>query len=43
LILEGVQNGFAWSMAISQESGDMSLTIAGGGGGYVVVGSCIAM
>ena len=43
LILEGVQNGFAWSMAISQESGQMSLTIAGGGGGYVVMGSCMAM
>lgn len=43
LMLEGVQNGFAWSMAISQESGDMSLTIAGGGGGYVVLGSCMAM
>jgi hypothetical protein len=43
LILGGIQNDFAWSMAISQESGDMSLTIAGGGGGYVVVGSCMAM
>ena len=43
LILQGIQNGFAWSMAISQESGDMSLAIAGGGAGLVVFGSCMAM
>jgi hypothetical protein len=40
LLLQGVQNGFGWTMTISQESGDMSLTIAGKGAGFVVFGTC---
>lgn len=43
LILQGIQNGVAWSATISQENGDMSLAIAGGGAGLVVFGSCMVM
>ena len=43
LILQGIQNGLAWSAAISQESGDMSLAIAGGGAGMVVFGTCMGL
>jgi hypothetical protein len=40
LLLQGVQNGFGWTMTISQESGDMALTIAGKQAGFVVFGTC---
>ena len=40
LMLQGVQNGFGWTMMISQDSGDMTLTIAGKGAGFVVFGNC---
>ena len=40
LLLQGVQNGFGWTMTISQESGDMALTIAGRQAGFVVFGTC---
>ena len=40
LLLQGVQNGYGWTMTISQESGDMALTIAGKQAGFVVFGTC---
>lgn len=40
LILQGVQRGLGWSMAITQESGEMALTAAGGQVAYVVFGAC---
>lgn len=43
LILQGIQNGYGWSMAISLESGDMSLAITGGGAGVVVFGTCMGL
>ncbi len=43
LILQGIQNGYGWSMAISLESGDMSLAITGGGAGMVVFGTCMGL
>jgi hypothetical protein len=43
LILQGVQGGYGWSMAISQETGAMSLTIADDGVGAVVFGTCMGL
>jgi hypothetical protein len=40
LLLQGVQSGFGWTMTISQESGEMVLTIAGEGAGFVIFGTC---
>lgn len=43
LILQGVQNGYGWSMAISEGTGSMSLAIAGDGAGVVVFGTCMGL
>jgi len=43
LILQGAQNGFGWSMAISEGTGAMSLAIAGDGAGVVVFGTCMGL
>jgi hypothetical protein len=43
LVLQGVQAGHGWSMAISRVTGSMSLTIAGDGSGFVVFGTCTAL
>ncbi len=43
LILQGVQGGYGWSVAISQATGAMSLTIADDGVGAVVFGTCMAL
>ena len=40
LILQGIQNGNAWSLTVSQESGVMSLAIAGDGAAVVAFGVC---
>jgi hypothetical protein len=40
LILQGVQNGRGWSMSISGETGDMTLTVAADRAGHVVFGAC---
>jgi hypothetical protein len=40
LILQGVQEGNAWSMAVSQETGIMSLTISGDQAAIVAFGVC---
>jgi hypothetical protein len=40
LILQGIQNGNAWSLTVSQESGVMSLAIAGDGTAVVAFGVC---
>jgi hypothetical protein len=37
---QGVQDGFCWTMTISQESGKTVLTIAGEGAGFVIFGTC---
>jgi hypothetical protein len=43
LVLQGVQAGHGWTMAISRGTGAMSLTIAGDGSGFVVFGTCTAL
>jgi hypothetical protein len=35
-----VQNGRGWSMSISGETGDMTLTVAADRAGHVVFGAC---
>jgi len=41
LILQGVEGGYVWSMAVSQTSGAMSLTISDDAVGVVVFGICM--
>lgn len=40
LILQGVQGGLGWSMAIAQDGGKMALTAAGEQVGFVIFGAC---
>ena len=39
-ILQGAENGRAWSMVIGQMTGDMTAAIAGDGTGFVLFGVC---
>lgn len=41
LILQGVEGGYVWSMAVSQATGAMSLTISDDTVGVVVFGTCM--
>jgi len=41
LILQGVENGRAWSMVITGATGKMALTISGDQVGFVIFGACI--
>ena len=43
LLLQGMQNGNAWSMAVTQATGDMSLSIVSHGVGFVVFGHCTGL
>lgn len=43
LVLQGVQLGHGWSMAISQETGAMSLAVVGAEIGFVVFGTCTTL
>ena len=40
VILQGVESGLGWSMAITQETGKMALTASGDQIGFVVFGAC---
>lgn len=40
LALVGVENDIVWSILITETSGDMLLTAAGDGTGYIAFGSC---
>jgi hypothetical protein len=42
LLLQGIQRGHAWSAAILQDSGALSLAIAGEGGAVAAFGFCAA-
>jgi hypothetical protein len=42
LILQGIQNGNGWSLTVAQESGAMSLAIAGDGAAIIAFGVCQA-
>ena len=43
LILQGVENGRGWSMAISEKTGRATLTVAGDEIAYTVFGACTAL
>lgn len=38
--LQGVEDDFVWSMLIAQETGSMTLTLAGEDIGFIVFGAC---
>lgn len=40
LILQGVQNGRGWSMVIPEDTGKMTLSVAGNNVGFFVSGAC---
>jgi hypothetical protein len=40
-ILQGAENGRAWSVVIDQTSGRMSGSIADGGGAFAIFGACL--
>ncbi len=40
LVLQGVEAGRAWSLAIDHASGDLVLTVSGDDTGFVVFGEC---
>ena len=42
VLLLGVEDGLAWTLAIERETGRMHGTLSGRGGAYVLVGSCTA-
>jgi hypothetical protein len=41
LILQGVQNGKAWSMVITEATGKMTLTASDDQAGFVIFGACM--
>jgi hypothetical protein len=41
LMLQGVEHGRAWSMAIKQATGNATVTVAGEQEGFIVFGACI--
>ena len=41
--VENVDDGLAWSMAISKKTGKVVLSAAGDGVAYVVFGTCVAV
>lgn len=43
LLLGGSERGFAWSLAIDLESGDMSATLTDRDGAFVLHGACTAL
>ena len=40
LILQGVQNGRGWSIAVAEDTGKLTATSSGGLGGFVIFGAC---
>jgi len=40
LIMQGVQNGRGWSIAIAEDTGKMTATASSGVGGFVIFGAC---
>ena len=43
LILQGVENGHGWGMAIGQTDGRMTTTITGETGSFIIFGACTAL
>jgi len=42
-ILQGVENDRGWSLAVDQESGHFSLSVAGKDLGFMILGACTAL
>jgi hypothetical protein len=42
LLLQGTELGFAWSIALDKDTGQMSATLVNGDGAYVLFGACTA-
>jgi hypothetical protein len=42
LLLQGTELGFAWSIALDKETGQMSATLVDRNGAYVLFGACTA-
>ena len=40
LVVQGGQNGRAWSMTVTEETGKMSATISTEGEGFIIFGAC---
>ena len=40
LILQGVEQGYGWSMTVTQATGKMALTVAGDRAAFVIFGAC---
>ena len=40
LLLQGVELGYAWTLALDQEDGSLSATLVGRDGAFVLFGSC---
>jgi hypothetical protein len=40
LVLQGTELGYGWTVALDQETGRMSLTLANREGAFVLFGSC---
>jgi hypothetical protein len=43
VVLQGVENGRGWSLSIAGDSGEMALTAAGEGVGFVLFGACTTL
>jgi len=43
LILQGIENGRGWNIAVNTKSGDMSGALAGEGVSFLIFGSCTAL
>jgi hypothetical protein len=42
LLLQGTELGFAWSIALDKDTGQMSATLVNRDGAYVLFGACTA-
>jgi len=40
LIMQGIQNGRGWSIAVAEDTGKLTATSSGGMGGFVIFGAC---
>jgi hypothetical protein len=41
LLMQGVQNGRSWSIAVAEDTGKLTATSSGAMGGFVIFGACI--
>lgn len=43
LLLQGREAGFGWTLAVDEENGEMTVTLASRNGAYVLFGSCMPL